>query len=41
MGFRAAQALRGGIAAWRAAGHPVEPIAAAPHLVFSTTPAPR
>jgi hypothetical protein len=41
MGFQAARALRGGIAAWRAGGHPLEPIGASPALVFSAGAAPR
>jgi hypothetical protein len=41
MGFLGARALRGGIAAWREAGHPLEPVSAAVALRLSTEAAPR
>jgi 3-mercaptopyruvate sulfurtransferase SseA len=41
MGFRGARALRGGIAAWREAGHPLEPVLAPLPLHLSTQAAPR
>jgi len=41
MGFLAARALRGGIAAWREAGHPLEPVTMAVPLRLSTGAAPR
>jgi 3-mercaptopyruvate sulfurtransferase SseA len=41
MGFLGARALRGGIAAWREAGHPLEPVTAPVALRLSTEAAPR
>jgi rhodanese-related sulfurtransferase len=42
MGFLGARALRGGIAAWREAGHPLEPVVTeAVPLRLSTEAAPR
>jgi len=41
MGFRGARALRGGIAAWREAGHPLEPVTGSLPLRLSTEPAAR
>jgi 3-mercaptopyruvate sulfurtransferase SseA len=41
MGFRGARALRGGIAAWREAGHPLEAVTAPVQVLLSTQAAPR
>jgi 3-mercaptopyruvate sulfurtransferase SseA len=41
MGFQGARALRGGIAAWREAGHPLEPVSTAVPVRLSTQAAPR
>jgi len=41
MGFQGARALRGGIEAWREAGHPLEAVTAPVTLRLSTEPAPR
>jgi hypothetical protein len=41
MGFLGARALRGGIAAWREAGHPLAPVGEAVPLRLSTEAAAR